>query len=67
LLDEFDPSGCRDLYVWARKEQNVAKKSKNVTRRQAIMEIMIAAQRGECQKAEQLAAQYKQQYGAQNE
>jgi len=59
---QFDPSACRDLYFWAQTERDVAKRSKNVGRHQAILEISILSQRGECEKAQSLAASYKEKY-----
>jgi len=61
-LVQFDPASCRDLYYWAQAEQDVAKRSKNVSRRQAILEISILSQRGECEKARSLAATYKERF-----
>ncbi len=58
----FDPSACRDVYVWAQAELEAVKRLKDVGRRQAVMEIMITAQRGDCEKARQLQAVYKGRY-----
>ena len=60
----FDPDQCRGISSWARKAQRAAKKSKSRARRQSIMKILIAAQGGDCQEAEKLAATYKQSYGS---
>lgn len=54
-----DTSSCRDVYAWAQAEQEAAKRGRDVARRQAMLEIIIAAQRGECEKARQLAANYR--------
>jgi Mg-chelatase subunit ChlD len=59
---EYDPAACRDVYVWAQAEQEAARRSKDVGRRQAILEILITAQRGDCEKARKLQAEYKQRY-----
>jgi hypothetical protein len=59
---QFDPAACRELYVWALTERDAAKRSKNVGRHQAILEISILAQRGECEKAQTLAADYRGRY-----
>jgi hypothetical protein len=59
---QFDPSACRDLYFWAQGEREVAKRSKNVGRHQAILEILILSQRGECEKARSLVTGYKEHY-----
>lgn len=56
---QFDPTACTDLYIWSQTEREAAKKSKNVGRYQAILEIGILSQRGECQKARVLTATYK--------
>jgi Mg-chelatase subunit ChlD len=56
----FDPSSCRDVYAWAQAEQDAARRARDVARRQAMLEIIIAAQRGECEKARQLAAGHRQ-------
>ena len=59
---QFDPLACRELYFWAQPERDIAKRSKNTGRHQAILEILILAQRGECEKAESLAISYKERY-----
>lgn len=59
---QFDPSACRDLYFWAQTERETAKRSKNVGRHQAVLEISILSQRGECEKARTLAESYKERY-----
>jgi Mg-chelatase subunit ChlD/uncharacterized coiled-coil DUF342 family protein len=58
----MDSSGCRDTLVWAQTEREVAKRAKDAARLQAILEISIASQRGECDKARGLASGYKQRY-----
>lgn len=59
---QFDPAACRELYFWAQGERDAAKRAKNVGRHQEILEIQILAQRGECAKAQSLAAKYKESY-----
>ena len=59
---QFDPSACRDVYFWAQGERDVAKRSKNTVRHQAVLEIQILAQRGECVKAKDLTAKYQATY-----
>ena len=59
---QFDPSACRDIYFWSQTEREAAKRSKNAGRHQAILEISILSQRGECEKARALAAAYKARY-----
>ncbi len=59
----MDSSGCRDVLAWAQAEQDVAKRGRDVARRQAVLEVLIAAQRGECENARKLQAGYKQRFG----
>ncbi|MBS1811474.1 MAG: VWA domain-containing protein [Acidobacteria bacterium] len=59
---EYDPNACRDVYNWAVTERDAAKKSGNPARLQTLLEIQIAAQRGDCTKARQMQAQYRQQF-----
>jgi len=59
---QFDPAACRDIFTWTTIEREPAKKSKNIGRYQAIIELGIVSQRGECDKARQLQADYKQRY-----
>jgi hypothetical protein len=59
---QFDPAACRDVYFWAQGERDVAKRAKNTGRHQAVLEIQILAQRGECAKAKDLTAKYKETY-----
>lgn len=58
----MDSSGCRDVLAWAQTEQDVVKRGKDTARRQGILEILIAAQRGECDKARSLQTDYKGRY-----
>ncbi len=60
----MDSSGCRDVLSWAQTEQDVAKRGRDVARRQAVLEVMIAAQRGECENARKLQTSYKQRFGS---
>ena len=59
----MDSSGCREVLSWAQAEQDVAKRGREVARRQAVLEVLIAAQRGECENARKLQAGYKQRFG----
>ena len=59
----MDSSGCRDVLAWAQAEQDAAKRGRDVARRQGILEVLIAAQRGECENARKLQAGYKQRFG----
>ena len=58
-----DPSACRDIYNWAQVEQEKARKTRDPERRQTMLEILIASQRGDCGKASTAAAAYKGRYG----
>jgi Mg-chelatase subunit ChlD len=58
----MDSSGCRDVLAWAQTEQDAAKRGRDVARRQGVLEILIAAQRGECEKARSLQAGYRQRF-----
>lgn len=58
----MDSSGCRDVLQWAQAEQDAAKRGRDVARRQAVLEVLIAAQRGECEKAKALQMGYKQRF-----
>lgn len=58
-----DPSACRDLYNWAQVEQEQARKSRDAERRQKMLEILIASQKGDCGKAGAAADAYKRSYG----
>ena len=59
----MDASGCRDVLSWAQAEQDAAKRGRDVARRQAVLEVLIAAQRGECENARKLQTNYKQRFG----
>ncbi|MBL8208060.1 MAG: VWA domain-containing protein [Blastocatellia bacterium] len=61
----MDSSGCRDVSAWAQAEQDVAKRGRDVARRQAVLEVLIAAQRGDCENARKLQTGYKQRFGGQ--
>lgn len=56
----YDPSSCREVLSWAQAEQEVAKRTKDVARRQAVLEVLIAAQKGDCENARKLQASYQQ-------
>ncbi len=59
----MDASGCRDVLSWAQAEQDAAKRGRDVARRQSVLEVLIAAQRGECENARKLQTGYKQRFG----
>lgn len=56
----YDTNSCRDIVNWALAEEPNARKE--AARRLAVLEIRGAAQRGDCEKARQLQAAYKQRY-----
>jgi hypothetical protein len=60
-MERFDPDGCRDLYFTATKEAK-AVRGGPAARRQAIMAVMIAAQKGDCIAARKLLAEYAERY-----
>jgi Mg-chelatase subunit ChlD len=59
---EYDPAACRDVYNWALIEREAAKRAGNPARLQTVLEIQIAAQRGDCAKARQMQERYRQQF-----
>lgn len=58
----IDTTGCRDVLAWAQTERDAARRSGNTARVQAALEILIAAQRGECDKARTLADAYRSRF-----
>ena len=58
-----DPTACRDIYNWAQVEQEQARKARDPERRQKMLEILIASQKGDCGKANAAADAYKRSYG----
>jgi len=59
---QYDPNSCRDVYNWALGEREAAKRSGNPARLQTVLEIQIAAQRGDCDKARSSQESYKQRF-----
>jgi hypothetical protein len=59
---QYDPNSCRDISNWAFTERDVAKRAGNPARLQAILEIQIAAQRGDCENARRLQESYRQRF-----
>ncbi|HEY9232551.1 MAG TPA: hypothetical protein VIS78_10395, partial [Blastocatellia bacterium] len=59
---QYDPTSCRDVFNWALVEREAAKRAGNPTRLQAILEIQIAAQRGDCVNARRAQENYKQRF-----
>lgn len=59
---QLDPASCQDMYTWAQGQREPARKSGNVARRQAIIELLIAAQKGDCDNARKLQASYREKY-----
>jgi hypothetical protein len=62
VIQQFNPGACSDVYFWAQNEHEAARKSRNAARRQAILEVMITAQRGDCATARAQADRYKETY-----
>jgi hypothetical protein len=54
-----DPAQCYDLYLFADAQELAARRSRQVVRQQRAMDIRIAAQSGDCDRAQQLADAYK--------
>lgn len=61
----LNPGACPDIFYWAQTEQDAAKRSRNAVRRQSLFDILIASQRGECERARKEATAYKVAYGRQ--
>jgi len=59
---QYDLNSCRDVANWAFTERDTAKRAGNPTLLQAILEIQIAAQRGDCQNAHRLQDSNKQRF-----
>lgn len=59
---QIDTASCRDVYDWAQVAQDAAKRTRDTARKQQMLEILIAAQKGECDKARAAAADYKNRY-----
>jgi uncharacterized protein YPO0396 len=57
---QYDSNSCRDIYNWAQIEKESAKK--DVGRRQAVLEILISSQRGDCETARKQQEAYKQRF-----
>ena len=62
ILVQYDPAACRELYFWSQREREAAKRAKNTARHQAVLEIGIVSQRGDCAKAQHLLAGYQKLY-----
>ena len=62
VIIQFNPNACRDTYDWAQREQDVARRGRNAVRRQAILDVMITSQKGDCPRAQELSAAYKKTY-----
>ena len=59
---EYNPGSCQDLYYWAQGENDVARRTRDTARRQAILDVMVTAQKGDCTRARTLADAYKKAY-----
>jgi hypothetical protein len=62
VILQFNPGACADIYAASSAENSVARRSRNATQRQAILAVMIAAQKGDCANARALFDAYKKQY-----
>lgn len=62
VIMQFNPNSCADIYAAAAAENRVARDSKSAARRQAILSVMIAAQKGDCVNARSLFDAYKQKF-----
>lgn len=62
LTVQYDPAACRDLYFWSQGERETARRAKDTARHQAVLEIQIVSQRGDCDKANALASAYRKRY-----
>jgi Mg-chelatase subunit ChlD len=58
----MDPSACRDVLAWAQTERDISRRAGNASRVQAALEIVIASQRGECDKARSMQTSFKDRY-----
>jgi hypothetical protein len=54
-----DPAQCYDLYLFADAQELAARRSRQIARQQRAMDIRIAAQSGDCDRARQLVDAYK--------
>lgn len=63
VIIQFNPNGCQDIYQWAQREHDNARRGRNAVRRQAILDVMITAQKGDCRRAQELSEAYKKAYG----
>jgi hypothetical protein len=59
-ITQYNPGACQDIYYWAQREYDTVRRGRDVVRRQAVLEVMVTAQRGDCTRARQLADSYKQ-------
>jgi hypothetical protein len=62
IIETLNPAECQDVYVWADAEQPNARRSRNAGRRQLLLDILIASQKGDCARARTQAAAYKSAY-----
>lgn len=62
VILKLNPAACSQLYLWAQQENDVAKKTKQASRRIAILDIVVASQKGDCLAATRLADRYRRQY-----
>lgn len=58
----MDPSGCRDVLIWAQAERETARRTGNTARIQSILEVTILAQRGDCDNARSKSTEHKRRF-----
>ncbi len=61
----LDPTACRDVYSWARSMQDQTRKSKNPAQKVLLFNILIGAQKGDCENARADQQKYKSLYPSQ--
>jgi len=62
VIRQFNPNACQDIYQWAQLENDAVRRGRNAPRREAILDVMITAQKGDCPRAQELSAAYKKAY-----
>ena len=62
IIQTLNPAACQDIYIWAEAEQPRARGSRNAGRRQLLLDILIASQKGDCARARTQAATYQAAY-----
>lgn len=52
---QYNPGACQDLYHWAQREYETVRRGGDAARRQAILDVMVTSQKGDCASARSLA------------